>query len=302
MSERQPAFVLHAYDWSESSLILDLLTRDEGRQVAVAKGAKRPYSQLRSVLLPFQGVRVQLSRSKPDAGEDEVRTLRSAEWAPGTPVLAGEHLMSAYYLNELLMKFLPRGDAHPALFDGYAQTLAVMAMGSDRATCDVDADSEQRTEMSVGAEGLVAAAFRAFELLLLHEVGLLPDLAQETLTGRALDASKSYALRPEVGLVPVHEGESALTGQQWTALQAALLSGHLKALQAACEAATWESSASSTGRDALRLLLRSLLAYHLDGAPLRTREMMRGLRRLGTARPPAPATEGMTRDTTGNTT
>ena len=41
------AYVLHHYDWSESSLILDLYTREQGRLAVAAKGAKRPYSQLR---------------------------------------------------------------------------------------------------------------------------------------------------------------------------------------------------------------------------------------------------------------
>lgn len=312
----QPAFVLHAYDWSESSLILDLLTREEGRQVAVAKGAKRPYSQLRAVLLPFQCVQVQLSRSKADAradvradakadatvdlragADDEVRTLRTAEWSPGCPVIASEHLMSSYYLNELLMKFLPRGDAHPALFDAYRHTLAVMSLDRGQGLRAVEPEpSAGHEEKGRSADGgaaphagrqteedvRVAAAFRAFELLLLHEIGLLPDLAQETLTGAALEPGRPYVLRPEVGLVRWQASSDTppLEAEQWIGLQAALISGHLPALQAACE----------PGRSALRLTLRSLLAYHLEGVPLRTRELMQGLRRLGTARVEGPST------------
>ena len=77
------AFVLHRYDWSESSLILDLFTREQGRIAVAAKGAKRPFSQLRSVLLPFQ--RIQVSLGRQPAGEDarEVQTLRGADWAGG---------------------------------------------------------------------------------------------------------------------------------------------------------------------------------------------------------------------------
>ena len=56
------AFVLHRYDWSESSLILDVFTRERGRLIVVAKGAKRPHSQLRSVLLPFQRFHAVLGR------------------------------------------------------------------------------------------------------------------------------------------------------------------------------------------------------------------------------------------------
>lgn len=60
----QPAYVLHQWDWSETSLVLDLFTRDLGRIAVVAKGAKRPYSQLRSVLLPFQRIAVSLTDRK----------------------------------------------------------------------------------------------------------------------------------------------------------------------------------------------------------------------------------------------
>lgn len=251
----QPAFVLHAYDWSESSLILDLYTRDEGRVAAVAKGAKRPYSQLRAVLLPFQMVQVQLSRPRSEADDEEVRTLRTAEWSPGCPVLAPEHLLSAYYLNELLMKFLPRGQAQPVLFEGYRLTLSAMALG----------------EEPTGGEVL-----RAFELLLLREAGLLPDLTQETLTGADLQPNAAYALKPEWGLVRVSAadgGPAGLAALDWIGLQAALNSGHLAALQAACGPA----------RAVLRPMLRDLLTYHLEGAPLRTRDLLHALRRLGAA-------------------
>lgn len=62
-SQPLAAYLLHRWDWSESSVIVDLFTREEGRIVAVAKGAKRPYSQLRPVLLPFQRMHVTLGLS-----------------------------------------------------------------------------------------------------------------------------------------------------------------------------------------------------------------------------------------------
>jgi len=117
------AFVLHHYDWSESSLILVLFTREHGRLAVAAKGAKRPHSQLRAVLLPFQRIAVSLGRSA--GGESaEIQNLRAAEWAGGSaPPLAGAALFSGFYLNELLMKLLARHDPHPALFDAYAATI-----------------------------------------------------------------------------------------------------------------------------------------------------------------------------------
>ena len=109
------AYVLHHYDWSESSLILDLFTREQGRLAVVAKGAKRPYSQFRAVLLPFQ--RIQVGLGKPpkrtetepvDGAQPELQTLRSAEWVGGHAMLTGAPLFSGFYLNELLMRLLAR--------------------------------------------------------------------------------------------------------------------------------------------------------------------------------------------------
>ena len=95
------AYVLHRYDWSESSVILDLLTREQGRLSVAAKGAKRPYSQLRSVLLPFQKIHVTLGRVPKSALADthasDVQTLRSAEWAGGAAMLTGTALFSGFY-------------------------------------------------------------------------------------------------------------------------------------------------------------------------------------------------------------
>ena len=158
------AYVLHRYDWSETSLILDLFTRSKGRVTVAAKGAKRPYSQLRSVLLPFQRLTATIGRQAEDAQADVV-TLRSAEWAglDATPVLPPARLFAGFYLNELLMKLLARGDAHPALFDGYAATLRSLATSDDF--------GEQ-------------IGLRAFELVLLKAIGLLPELDRVTATDR----------------------------------------------------------------------------------------------------------------------
>lgn len=253
----QLAYVLHAYDWSESSLILDLYTREEGRLVAVAKGAKRPYSQLRSVLLPFQCMSVQLSRSKAADAEDEVRTLKAAEWAAGSAVLPSSALLGAYYLNELLMKFLPRGAVQAELFAHYRDTLQALAQPPG------DGQSHTSTDLQ--------SSLRAFELRLLQELGLLPDLAQDALNGAVLQADQRYTWKPELGLVRAAATDEALQGQDWIHLQAALIGGPAAALRQACQGP----------RTALRALLRTALAYHLGGAPLRTRDLMQSLRRLG---------------------
>ena len=93
-----PAYVLHSYDWSETSLIVELFTRERGRVVVAAKGAKRPTSQLRAVLLPFQRITVALGRTPADEAA-EILTLKSAEWAGGLPMVASSALFPAFYLN-----------------------------------------------------------------------------------------------------------------------------------------------------------------------------------------------------------
>lgn len=241
------AYVLHRWDWSETSLILDLFTREQGRVAVAAKGAKRPYSQLRGVLLPFQRLTVALGRAPADEA-GEVHLLRGAEWAGGAAVLGGEALFAGFYLNELLMKLLARHDAHAALFDAYAHTLSALAGADDTAA---------------------QAALRAFELVLLREIGLLPALAQVSATLAPVHADTHYGLHPESGVVAAADG--GLDGATLINLQAALDGADLAALRAACAPAL----------AALRAPLRGLLHYHL-GSPqaLRTRQVMIDVQKL----------------------
>ncbi len=245
------SYVLHRYDWSETSLIVDLYTRAQGRVVVIAKGAKRPTSQLRPVLLPFQPLHALLGKTPADA-ENEVHVLRSAEWAGGQPLLAAAAMFSGFYLNELLMKLLARQDPHPALFDAYADTLAALATEADE-----------------------AATLRAFELVLLRELCWLPELNRVTLTAESLLHEQRYTLQAEAGIAPASTGPR---GRAWVALEAALAHGSTAALRAICapEAA------------ALRVPLRTLLHYHLGPAPLRTRQVWQGVQRLAPQPPDSP--------------
>ncbi len=241
------AYVLHRYDWSETSLIVELYTRTLGRVAVVAKGAKRPTSQLRPVLLPFQPVLALLGKAPADDSEQDIRLLRSAEWAGGQPLLAASAMFSGYYLNELLMKLLPRLEPQPALFDAYAATLTALASAADG-----------------------SAALRAVELLLLRELGWLPELDSVTLTAQPLRPEQAYTLHPEAGLV---QGEGPL-GLTWQALEAVLAQRQLEALRLLC----------APEATALRAPLRKLLHYHLGPSPLRTRQVWQGVQRL--AHPP----------------
>ncbi len=252
----QPAFVLHQWDWSETSLILDLFTRDRGRIAVVAKGAKRPYSQL-PVLMPFQRLLVLTGKPKAEESAD-ILTLRTAEYAGAGAALPSARLFAGFYLNELLLKLLARADPHERLFDAYADTLLALAGADDE------------------------SPLRAFELLLLRETGVLPELARNTTTQDSVQAGKGYQLRAETGLTPAAAADaSAIDGTVWLALQQTLDHNDLAALRAA------------TLRDlpALKIQLRNLLLYHLGSPPLRTRQMMLDVRRLLEAALPSQAAD-----------
>lgn len=246
------AFVLHQWDWSETSLIIDLFTRDAGRLAVVAKGAKRPYSQLRPVLMPFQRLLAGLGRGA-GAGEGapEVMTLRSAEYAGAGAVLPPARLITGFYLNELLLKLLARGDPHALLFDAYADTLLALAQAEDE------------------------SALRAFELVLLRQTGVLPELDCDTATQAPLQPGRGYRLHPEAGLLATppmvaESSEAVLQAAHCQLLERALRSAQMPALRAACQ----------LDLSALRQQLRPLLHYHLGSSQLRTRQLMLDVRRL----------------------
>ena len=241
------AYVLHRWDWSESSLIVEVFTREQGRVVVAAKGAKRPTSQLRALLLPFQRITVTLSRAPADEAA-EVHSLRGAEWAGGAPMLAGAALFRGFYANELLMKLLARQDPHPDLFDAYAGTLPALA-GDDESAAD---------------------ALRAFELLLLRDTGVLPEMSTVTLTAQPVLDDGRYVLRPEAGVIALAGSGPALSGAVLCKIETALLSRDLPALRAACRGAA----------TSLRNQLRDCLDYHLGHTALRTRQVMVEVRRL----------------------
>jgi len=241
----EPAYVLHRYDWSESSLILEVFTRHHGRIALVAKGVKRPSSSFRPILLPLQPLHLAFG------GDGEIKTLKAAEWQGGHVMPTGDALMSGYYLNELLLNLLAREDPHPRLFDLYASVVQVIA-------------SEHGE--------VLESALRAFELLLLREIGLLPQLDAQTMTLLALHPEARYSLVPEGGLRQANAADRAtLSGAQWMALQQ-VLGGR--------EAFTDVLRACAAAAAELKPQLRALLNYHCGVSALRTRQIMIDLQNL----------------------
>jgi len=201
-SAPQRAFVLHSYAYKESSLIVDLFTYDNGRMAAMAKGAKRPASNLRGALLSLQPVEVVFS------GRGEVKTLTQAQWLPGQPWLTGRALMCGMYLNELLIKLLPREDPHPQLFESYAATLMTLAASEEH-----------------------SAILREFEVSLLTEMGYGLELERDVRSGRPLDAATLYRYDPMAG--PAEQGIGSLvSGSALLALARGRFENHAVAAEA----------------------------------------------------------------------
>jgi DNA repair protein RecO (recombination protein O) len=159
----QPAFVLHSWPYRETSLIVEAFTVDYGRVSLVARGARRPRSELRGLLQAFQPLHLSWS------GQAEMKTLIKAEWRGGLPLVPASALLCGFYINELLLKLLAREDAHPALFAAYEGVLAELA-----------------------GSGEQAPLLRRFEVGLLAELGYAPQLAREAATGAPLDPGASY--------------------------------------------------------------------------------------------------------------
>ncbi|MDQ3260951.1 MAG: DNA repair protein RecO [Burkholderiales bacterium] len=173
----EPAYVLHTYPYLETSLIVEALSRHAGRVALIARGAKRPRSSIRGQLQSFQPLELSW------IGKNEPRTLRKAEWRGGQAMLQGLALLCGFYMNELLLKLLPRDDPHEALFDAYAKALQQLGNATE-----------------------LPPVLRRFELSLLRELGYGLLLHHEAGTDNAVVAENCYAYVPDHGPVARHNG------------------------------------------------------------------------------------------------
>jgi DNA repair protein RecO (recombination protein O) len=234
------AFVLHSYAFRETSLILDVFSRSHGRLAIVARGARRPKSSLRGLLMNFQPL--QLSWF----GKGEMRTLHSAEWQGGQPQLQGTALMCGFYLNELLLNLLARDDPHQPLFDYYRGTLYRLAHEADH-----------------------AATLRCFEKHLLQELGYALVLDREAGSDKAIQAELCYRYAVERGPLANDSGLDDVDAQIGLPVQGKTL------LDMAAD-----DYADSTTAQQSKQLMRMLLNHHLGGKILHTRELIKDLQKL----------------------
>jgi DNA repair protein RecO (recombination protein O) len=234
--ENQQVYVLHSYPFKETSLIVELFTREFGRIAVVAKGARRPRSALRGMLQSFQSLLATWS------GKAELKTLYSLEWHAGLLVLPGQSLMCGFYLNELLLRLLPRDDAHEALFDEYGRTLKLLS-----------ASAEEN-----------AIILRRFELFLLQQLGYAVPLTHN-IHDEAVKPNQLYFYVPEIGpLTSIHEAQQngvQLSGQSLLAMAN-------------------NDYSSVTTQQQSKQLMRLLINYYLGEQVLHTRQFLMDLQNL----------------------
>lgn len=231
------AFLLHAHPYSETSLVLDIFARQHGRLAVLARGARRPRSTLRAVLMSFQPLELAWF------GGGEVKTLAKAEWQGGLPLLKGKSLLLGYYLNELLIRLLPREDPHAALFDAYAEALAALAAGA--------------TE---------TAELRRFEKTLLRELGYGLSLERDAETGAPVRADRVYAYQVERGVVETGGSGGVPPGLSFA--------GKTLLDLAADDYSDPRTLAES------KILMRQLMSHYLGGQPLQSRRVFVELQEL----------------------
>ncbi len=233
--DAQPAFVLHTYLFRETSLVVETFTRNFGRVGMVARGARRPKSALRGLMMAFQPLLLSW------AGKSELRTLHKAEWQGGIPQLQGLGLMCGFYLNELLLKFLPREDPHDMLFGVYQDAIAALARAPEP-----------------------AAVLRRFEKNLLKELGYALILDREADSGRPIDPGRRYTYVIERGPVALERGADApveISGRTLIELEGDNF----------VDAVTLAQS---------KLLMRFLVNHYLGNQELHTRQLLREMQQI----------------------
>lgn len=222
----EPAFILHTRPFNETSLILDVFTASYGRVHLIAKGARTQRSCYRGILRPFTPLLLSWS------GKTELMTLVTAECRATPIILNGMAMLSGLYLNELLIRLLPKSDDHPDLFIAYEQTL-----------------------LGLKNNGEIEKSLRVFEKILLRELGYALSLDREMTEDKSIMDEAEYVFFPGQGFIKNtfhHEDYVRFKGRHLRAF-------HNDVLE--------DKEVLSVAKQLMRLAI----AHLLEGQPLRTR-------------------------------
>jgi DNA repair protein RecO (recombination protein O) len=197
----------------------------------IARGARRPASALRGLMQPFTPLLLSWF------GKSDLKTLHAAEWQGGLIAPQGRALMCGFYLNELLLRLLARGDAHELLYARYVDTLDLLA----GETTDLE------------------RILRRFEKNLLAEIGYGATFDVDADSGTPIDPEARYVFQPERGaLRSVGQPGCPVSGQTLLDLAA-------------------DRFESQTTLAEAKALMRALINHTLGAKPLYTRQLLREL-------------------------
>lgn len=242
--EGEPAYVLHARAWRETSLLVEVLGEHLGRIGLVARGVRGPKRHvLRAALQPLQHVRIEAVQ------RGELAQLRAAEALDAAPVLAGEAAMAGFYLNELVLRLAPRGDPLPTLYDAYGEARARLGVPDT-------------------AGPALAWTLRRFERDLLDAIGFGIDWTHDG--DMPVDPAARYRIEPEHGPQRVLSDRGRVDRSQ-AATGRALLSLAADTMPEAGDLVS------------LRRAMREVLSHHLGPRGLRSWELIGELARVGRA-------------------
>ena len=228
--ELEYAYLLHQRPYLNTSQLIDCLTRDHGLVTLVAQGSRRPKSGQRAVLQPFLALQISWVR------RGELGRLTHVELRPPASELSGTRLLAGFYLNELLLRLVARGDANVPVFSCYSRALADLMTRAD-----------------------TSMVLRLFELRFLEALGYGLNLHHDAETGEPICAERRYHFEPEVGARP--EGDSSSGGDSYWGRELISLRDE-------------KLNDDKSLRAAKRLLSRALNIY-LGERPLKTRLVLR---------------------------
>jgi len=232
MRLRASAYILHARSYRDTSLLLDCFTDQHGLLTLVAKGARRPRSPFYACLQPFIFLEIAW------VGKGDLKTLTQAESVQRLLGLSGSKILLGFYLNELLMRLLPRFDPLPSLFQAYQLTLEQIALTTDK--------MQQQLLL------------RYFELQLLAGLGYGLDLTKESKSEEEISPDLLYHFEPNQGLIetadPNAAGQLAISGASLIALRQ-------------------KEVVTEVQLKEIKKLMRFVLKYYLGNKPLVTRKL-----------------------------
>jgi len=224
----QAAYILHRRPYRDSSVLVELLTRSEGRLAAIVRLGKKANSVRNAILQPFHPILVDYK------ARGELYSLGQVEPAGRMKRLTGDRLACGLYLNELLLQLTHRDDHHPEMFMTYETALGSIERDVDLHDC-----------------------LRRFEIGLLNQLGYGLLLDYEADSNLPIQAEGRYRYQPDYGPIRAQENSpGSVQGETLICLSKGL-------------------SMEKTGRQEAKQLMQHVIAYHLGGRKLRSRELFR---------------------------